>query len=320
MATRGNITPRADLAGAFAATSPQMQKFVALNILPPLSVQEISGYFGKIPAEAYLTDLGEQVNRKSKGARARSDFEMGEDFFAVKEYSAEEAVDLTDERYFQNWDSLLEIASIAVAERVMLRHERVTADLVYNTTTFALSGDTGANVGTEWSTGATATPIGDLNVGKSAIEARIGTGAFSLLINDRQARALSNTEEILDRLKHTTAVPGRLTAEQLAFALDFDEVIIASSHYTASNPGDTTPTFSSIWSNEYAFLFRKHEGGTPGRAPGLGRTFVLDGDAGLSVGTYPDEKHNSEVVFAERHMQAKIIYPEAGYLLGNIIA
>jgi hypothetical protein len=317
MQTNGVGTPRQDLMGAFHQFDPSFNNMIAEEILPAFEVDEYAGDFGVVPVEAFTTDYGDAVRRAPKAARSRSSWSPGADEWKLREYSHGEAVDQTEARIYGSWFRAEEVAAERVAEVLHVRREREVAALVHNTTTFPLSGSTGLSITNEWDDSVNAVPVDDIAQGIDAIRTRVGLLPMNLEISFRQWQALSNAEQILERLKYTSSPAGRLGLDELARALAVNKVVVGGGVYNSANPGAAAASMGNIWSDEYAFLYVP--GGGDLRRPQLGRTFRLNDNGGLKVASYEDEDINSVIVYAEQHLQHKLIYAACGYLFGNVI-
>ncbi len=311
-------TARADLQGAFAERGPQSELAIAMKIFPPMNADAETVEFSKIAASTFNTDPGEGIKRKVGGKVARRHSSFTNDSARLEEYQLQEGIDSTQNRFYQRRFSLEQVAMRAVADVLTLRNEIECVSIVHNTTTYPLTGTTGLAVGTEWSNKANADPVADINVAKSNIITRHGPGPFHLQINDRQHRALSNSAAILENLKYTGRPPAELPLDMLADALGVDEIHVGQ-QAMVTNPGPNEVQ-TRVWSDEYAFVYRPHTGAEPEEGSGLGRTFVMDMDDGPATYSFDDPDYDQVVVGAKMLMVKKVIYPTAGFLLGNIIA
>lgn len=309
-----NNTPRQDLLGAFSEYDPQSAGYIGTLLFPTFGVQEYSGTFGKIPMEAHLALV--DTKRAVGAATSRSSWEPESDTFALAEYSHEEPLDTVGTRIWRSWFNAEEVAAQRVRAIIERDFENDVQAAVFNTTNFPLSGSTGLGITNEWDDATNGVPIDDVFAGHDALQTK-GVVPNTLLITANTWRALSQSSQILNRIKYVSAevMNGLLPLSALAQVFHVDQILVANAHYNSAKPG-ATAVAASLWSDEYAFLCRVATGGDLA-SPHVGRTFELADAAGIEVYETPiDAKRYA--IGATFHRQAKLLYTGAGFLFGNV--
>jgi hypothetical protein len=330
MYTEAGIRPRPDLDGLLHNFS--VGGHVAHRVLPMLPVMNKAGQF-------FIRDTG-AMQRVVKTKRApgtqsvRGSTPITSSTFVCEERSFEEPVDVTVKNMFgSNFDAEYE-AGITSAQTVALDYEADVAAACFNTSTF--TGATSFLTCTPWSEPAAATPVQDVNTGRSAAENK-GVMLNAMVLSRVAARNLWNTAQVRDRLQLTYGtngiVPIEPTEAALAAVFALDEVVIAGVKQNTAQPG-ATDAYSSVWSDSYALLFAKNTERVL-RSPQLGRTFVwanafadasTDGMATVgeapasifdmgSMYSYAAPNHKSVVVGCQMYTDEVLTNTNAGFLL-----
>ena len=294
---------------------PDTFQGIASRILTPIGVPAKTGVIRKIAVENLLnTSTGGK--RSPKAGYARLEHELTDDTYSCDEFGKEFLYDDADRaNYGSEYD--YEVAGMQLLINEVLRDQEVrVATLLQNTSTFPLSGNTGADVSgsTPWSNASSATPVNDVINAISGIKARCGMVDVSMQITHKQWQWLSLAAQIRDGIKFTAGANNFLGLDTLAVQLGVRDIVVAiDSKNTAS--GGATASLSSIWSDNYAFFFVRANSSNI-RAPGLGRIFFNTSDGGLGTAEqYREEGVRSDVYRFRQNVQEKLLYSQMGYLL-----
>ena len=310
-------TPREDLVGAYEEFNPEQNGFVADLVYPEFEVGEDTGVYGVIPVEAYTTGYGDRVRRAPKSARSRSSFAPKSRSWSLEEHSHEEAVDYRDKRTYGTWFDAEEKATKRVRAVLESSKEQALAEALFNPTAFPLTGATGLTVANEWDDPTNGRPITDIGVGIEEKRKLLGLQPWSLLITYATWQSLSLNEQILDRLKYTSAPAGLLDVGELTRALGVNNIRVAGGVVNGNAPGATGgPSMGNIFSDEYALLYVEGSGDLS--SPQLGRRFRRRDEESLAIASYEEGKENSVVVYAEDFYEMNTIHPECAFLFGNV--
>lgn len=323
-------TLRPDLAESFMEfdLAADQAGYVGTKVFPVAEVASQAGTFGKIPLEELLQNS--DTKRAPGSGYSRGDFTFETASYACQEHGHEEVVDDREAKmYAEYFDA--EVISTARAFNAVLRNfEKRIADAVFNTTTWAISGTVasspgtlGANLVNEWDDATNATPINDVEFAVQKIYDNSGLWPNALIINQKVFRNLRLCDQIRDRISSSGAgdseLAARVVLQQIADAFDLQHIIVAGGSQNTANEAQAA-SISQIWSGEYAMVCRIPTS-NDFREPGIGRTFhwSADGSSLLgSVETYRDESVRGEVVRVRQDVDEIVLYPQAGYLLGNV--
>lgn len=263
--------PRQDLLGALYSSAPR-QNYVAMEILPKLQAFAREGRFLKVlSGKAYRLV---KSKRASGAGFSRVSTPLDSSTFLCEERGIEEPVDRLNKAIYRTMIDQEQVAARTSYNVMKIDHEVDVKSAIFNETTFPASGTTGLTVSTPWSTAASATPIADINTGKSNIFNKVGVGPVVLLANDTVIRNLWKTADVRNQMIYGYGRPieGDPKLDILANVLGVDRIIAATARYNSAN-ANATVSMASIWSNTYAFLARIDTADVLD-APQLGRTFV----------------------------------------------
>ena len=293
-----------------------MQGFVGFRVLPLFPVARQTANFSKVPVEALLQER--RTNRASGSGYNRQDYEFEQDNYACQEHGAEEVIDDRERAIYAYTIDFERIAAMRALDAVLRNTERRIAAEAFSTTNF--TGPLTAAVGTEWSKGATATPIDDVKDAITAFKANCGMLPNAIIFNDEVMRNLTLSDQIIDRVKYSGLDdPKKITSSMLAALFDLQQVIVPNAMRNSALQGQAV-AFADIWDDEYALLLRVCTTNDL-REPCLGRTFHFTGDGSSEGGTvemYRDESRRSDIIRARLDLDEKVIYTAMGYLMSNI--
>lgn len=289
--TSGLLIPREDLKGSVREVTLD-QNYVAPMVAPVIEVPTPSGYFGVVPAKVFRTP--QDTKRNADGSYNRSTWALSENSWTTAERGHEELLDDNKANVFRSYCDFERARADRLRAVMALDREVRTAALCQNTTTFTGS-SLYLDVTTVWSDIANNTPIDDILAGKeSAFAGNGGMELDTLIITRKQHRYLSRSASILGQIKYGGAGPsavkdGLINLGALAEVVQVREVLVASGVYNSAD-GGLAASYSPIWSDSYAFLFRKASGSI--EDPAVVRSFTYKGDGGGD----PDDPNFEEYV------------------------
>lgn len=313
--------PRGELLGLALQTRPPQG--IATRIFQPLATMKKSGVWWKAPLRTQIDNP--KIERAPGSTYARTTTKLESDTYACQEYGHEE---FYDDSQAAEYGDVLDYETVLVTRGynvVTLAQEIRAAALIHNTSTFALSGNTGLSVTNEWDDAANATPIDDIQAAREGIRARCGLSPTSIQISWKAWFDLWKVDSLLNRIKYVvradTPQPGNADAERaLAQILGLDEVIVADPFYLTSAEGQTD-AIGDVYSDEYAFVFVRSRNPADMSEPCLGRTFHWDQDGGLMLAEeYYSSERRGRVFRVRQSVQQKISQTACGFLLGNVAA
>ena len=271
--------------------------FIGLEVMPLFPTSKQSATYPVIPKEALLN--APDVSRAPRGKYNRGDWEYERGKFSTSEKGWEEPIDDSERSLFDQESPGMSdfIATKRAMNHILRGQEKRIADKIFNASAFSAHA-----VGVEWNTGETATPISDVNDGRSAFRTQCGLLPDALVISYTTYQDLKECDQIVNRLKYT--FPGidinRMTSDQLAAVFDVPRVLIGGSIYNSAKKKKAA-TIADFWDKEYAALV-KIGSGMDLTQPCVGRTFLWTEDSkeNAIVEEYREENIRSDV-FRVRH-------------------
>jgi len=314
------------------------KSYVAHKVLTPRPVAIQAANVGKIKLEQLLSQMD---TKRSPGAGyKRSDFVFDSFSYATEEYGDEAVL---DDRQVGMFADILDAETIHTQRAinfVLDQYERDAAAIITSTSSQTVAGSTftfnSANVTAKWNDKVNATPIEDIIAAREQVILNSGLAPNVLVMSSLQFYYLINTNEMTERVKYTETATQEEMASLAAAVLGIPHIHIAGGlKNTAVVP--TAATVSRIWPTSTAggggtsniFLCRAAETEDP-QEPCVGRTFMWTGDDNPgAVGTgeelavlveeYREEKVRGSVLRARNDRQIVIMYPQAGYILSQVI-
>jgi hypothetical protein len=294
--------------------------FIGLEIMPIFRTGLSSASYPVIPKEALLSVP--DTARAPRGRYNRGDWDYERGYFTTSEHGWEEPVD-DSERALIEQEGSEGIGDFIATKRawnhIMRSQEKRIAAKLFNASNF-----TAHSVSDEWDDATNATPITDVNDGRSAFRLQCGMLPDALVISWNTFQDLKECDQIVNRLKYT--FPGidinKMTSDQLAAVFDVPRVLIGGSIYNSNGKG-LDASVSDIWDDEYAALV-KISASPDITDPGVGRTFLWTEDSPQNpiVEQYREDNSRSDI-FRVRHntdeafLQSK---DDSGTVKSNIAA
>ncbi len=305
-------TSLGDLAGSFMEfdLEARARGFVGLEVCPPIEVPSAGGAFPNIPVEQLLQEPS--TSRAPQSGYNRREFTYGKDTFETDEQGLEIPADRRHAATLSNAFDEQRVAASLAFDGVLRGAEKRTAALIFNATTWTGSA-LFLDVTTSWSD-ITSTPRADVKAAIARVKANSGLTPNALIINDAVFQNLIDNTILI-------GLTSPITPEVLAQLLGIERVIVAGAKRASSIEG-AAMVFANIWSSEYAMICRVATTSDKAEAC-IGRTLHWDEDGGKIGGTmevYRDERERADVVRVRHQVQEKVMYAEAGFLLGNITA
>jgi len=302
-------------------TEDKRQRFIGLEAMPIFNTQLQTANFTKLPAEAMLSTY--DTKRASRSAYNQSDYNFEQDNYACEEHGWEETIDDRERKKFRYMFDAEVVATRRAMKIIKRNHEIRVATALFNTSTFS-----NAEVTTEWSTGATATPRKDVTItGRNAFKALGGLLPNAGICSDVVFQYLINTDEVRDALGYTNPVEmGGFEAQvkMMEVYLGLDKLLVGGGTKSTAKKGQDL-VIADIWDDEYFMLAKIDDDDLDIEEPQLGRTMIWAEDSGddeysLIVESYRDESKRGDVIRVRHDLTEKVLNKSAGYLLTNISA
>lgn len=293
--------------------------FGGLRLCPALEVQKPSGNFGLIPVEQLLK--ARDTKRGTGGKYNRGNYTFDPQTYACDEHGWEEPVDDREASMYAEYFDAELVAALRARWSVMSNFEQRICDQFTSTSTWTGSALT-TNLGTAWTTPATATPITDVNSARIKVYNNSGLIANAIALSWVAFQRLRVCSQILDVIKYSGLQDPNLksiTPQAVANALDLEEVIIMGGVEDSANEGQTF-SGTSMWNDSRAMVCRVARTNDV-REGCIGRTFHAGGDGSVIGGiieTYRDETVRGDVVRCRMDTDEKTMYVQAGHLLTGV--
>lgn len=306
-------TPRLDLGIAYHEFTPDGMTFAAEQVLPTMDVAKEAGTISVITREnARTTD-----NKHANGANFKRVHLGSEDkSYATYDYGLEgQLTDVDRERFMTDFDAELETVQGVKTQMLMAKEIRAAAAL-FNTTTWTGS-DLYTDVSTDWDNIAS-TPIDDVRAAKEVVRRNTGIVPNAMLIGPVTWKNLQTNTAILAKFVGVPVLTAQAWRQFIAAILDLDEIVVANGVYNSAQEGQTA-SMADVWSDDYALIFRKHNGSLA--MPGLGRTLRWTGQSGSlingldTVVTYREEQTESDVFRVREYVNEFVFDPYMAHLL-----
>lgn len=314
--TSSTTLQRADL-GALAyeyLIDAPSRGFIAPMIMPFFDVQDQSADYPVIPIESLIKVI--DTRRTAGGNYNRGDWKFETGTYSCEEHGWEEPVDDVEAALYARYFDAEVISTEIATDHILRSYEARMQALVQ------ASAD--SNVGTEWSTSATATPHADVKTGKQAMRAASGLTPNAAACSLKVFENILSTAELRDKLQYTRPIElESMEAQRRIVAQYFglDDIFVGGAMRDTAKKGQSF-SLTDMWDDEYFSLLRVSGGGQRLREPVYGRTFLWTEDSPqeVVVETYREEDIRSTVVRARQNIDEAVIFANALYTLGNITA
>ena len=312
-------TLRPDISDSFQAfdLEQNIKGFVWDQLMPVIDVASASGNFGRIPIEQLLQQR--DTIRTPGSGYARGKWTFSPDSYATQEHGAEEPIDDNEAKMYAEYFSAELVSALRARSAVLLNAERRVINAL-----LVVAGFGSANAAIKWNLPATATPILDVETAVNAVYTASGLWPNTIAMSYKTFRLLRNCQQIIDRITAagagSAAKASDVTTEMIAQVFDLENVVVAGSSYNSAKEGQTAVP-AQIWDETKVFVGRTANG-NDFREPCVGRTFHWSADGSQIAGTvetYRDEPVRSDVVRVRHQTAEKILYPQAGRLIGAVI-
>lgn len=294
---------------------PAMDDFIAEKILPPVYVAQTTGLVGK-----YSNNHLRIVNTVHKG---KGDYQMLEsvttstDSYNIEDHGLFDIITENDLRNFETpFDAeadttmALTMAQLLAKEYGLATSLKSTAVITQNTT---LSGNAQYNNLSH----ADSKPLENKIVADNAVRDAVGRKPNTLIAGEEVIDNLRFHTSLMDNLGFKFARAGGMTNEELARALNIDNVLVGKAMYNSAKEGQTD-SLINIWGNDliYAYIATPDK-----RQKTLGFEFRKSGTQPRAVYKYnPTMPVNSRGVIVTDNYDQNLLNVNCAYLIKDAIA
>lgn len=259
-----------------------------------------------------LLNVPASIRRAPSSPYPRQTMQLSGDSYSCQNYGVEEPVD-DEER--AKYGSAVDADNAAVrrgVNTILVNHEMRVRDKIAGSTAIPTS-----SPGTQWDLEGS-NPIQDVRAMREAIHSNCGLEANTLCVNRAVFNALCDHAQILERIKYNER--GVITQQILAAIFGVGEVLVAGGVTNAAAEGLTLNP-GAIWDD--TVILAHVESAQDLSAPNFGRTFAwrqFTGPDGLQAFTYRQDEIDSDVQRVRQHCDEKLVGPECGYTLTNVLS
>lgn len=252
-------------------------QFIATKIFPIVPVEKQSGkYFTYTKADWFRDEAKPRADATESAGTGYglSTASYSADVYALHKDIGEQARANASPQVDLERD-----ATRLITQRMLLRMEIQMVSDIFGTSIWG----TDATLGTLWNDYTGSDPIGDIEGQKRTILSTTGQRANTLVLGYDVYMQLKSHPDIIDRIKYTTSVNGRVvTPDLLAAMFDVDRVFVASAVKNTAVEGETA-AYSFVWGKSALLL---HVADNPGLlVPSAGYTLVWRGVHQGGMGT-----------------------------------
>lgn len=356
MATPSTAISRFDLSVGYNEFSlmANQQKFIGLQILPPVGVEQEAASFRKIVIESLMSEPRD-TRRSPYSGYNREGWNWTTDSYSVDEHGVEE---IADDAVIERYGDIIRVEQLArlrAVNRILQRLEYEIAAAVFNTTTWAGSSLTAdidtANTangittsGNKWTDRANSDPLADIDYAAAYVKANCGMAPNTVVMTDIDFRNCIRSTRLEGLLKYDAIEViaamnqqgGRLTdvvssaAAAVAGAFGVERLLVGQGFYNSADEG-ISASFSRFWTAGRVMVCHTATDGMSGDLespmPCIGRTIFstkngepLPGSNDTGFGSlvfdeYREEQVRGSVFRPRNKRQVKILHAEAGFLL-----
>lgn len=291
--------------------------FAGLNLMPIFNTPQKSGDYPVIPREAFLKLF--DTKRAPHAGYQRADWEFENGTYACSEYGFEvPAYDdeiLEYDGYYAGLDSEMVNVEIAVDQMLRATEERIKTELLSTTTLSSLA------VSNTWASGASCTPIEDVDYGVQAMRQKTGLRPNTLVLGYADFQYAIRSTQIKDVMQYTTPVEEMSIETQkrlLSQVFKIDNILVPLGVKDSAKRGKAS-SIGDIWPQGTALL-AVVESGPSLRRPSIGRTMLWTPDSPniLTTETYRDDKIRADIYRVRHQVDHKVTSTDCGYKLTGL--
>lgn len=293
------------------------QGFAATQIFPVTQVPRVSGTFGKIKLEEWLS-ASMTLTRASGAGYQRLPQTFTTDTYACEEYGIEVPVDDREKAMYSGFLQAEQFAVDKAIHSILVEAEKRVAAILFSATYTGNAALSNAVNAAAWSS--TGNPLYDVRVAKNDFFLNTGYQPNVLLVNEYVLNVMRQNSNVTAAIASSGAGSpigvGQITAQQIAEAVGVDRVIVAG----GAKQGTSAGLAGYIWSSSYAMLLRVATTGDLSE-PCIGRTFHWSEDGSSVAGrveTYREEAKRADIIRVRHDIDEKLLHTEMGFLITGV--
>ncbi len=233
---------------------------------------------------------------------------------ACTQYGAEELIDDSERRDYENDIDLEMEKSEDLTDRTLLDYEKRVADLLRSTTN--LTNNQTLSGTSQFNDYSNSDPVSVFKTARNTIHKAVAKKARVGLMGYQVFETLREHPALKDHFKYTSSAS--ITAEMMARFFELDRIIVGGALYNTAKEGQT-PVLDYVWGKDIIVAYVNP---APARfRPSLAYTFwtPVKGQRRV-IEMYREEKKTSDVIRAHEETTEHLIHGKCGYLIKNAIA
>jgi len=278
---------------------------IASVIFPFVEVEKEAGKIPQFTKEAfkvYNTERAIRANSNRISPEGRSTID-----FALTEHDIEYPMDYREIE--EDIFNLKVHAANVTSDVILLRHEKMAADMVQNLSNFPTGNKITLSAADKFDN-STSDPIAIFDTAKNAVRAKIAKYPNICILGASAFNTLKNHPKITDKIKYTQHAV--VTAELLRQLLQFEKLVVGEAVYA-----DDSGNFNDVWSDNVILTYIPQRKNRTYFEPSFG--YTLKKKNYPMVDTYT-EKGKLYLVRNTNIFDVKIVGSEAGYIINDVNA
>jgi hypothetical protein len=314
--TYSGTVPAPWIAQAVYQFNPLNQRFRAADVARPIVVMEKSGTMASVN-RAGTMGKGLDLQRAPGASYARGGVTASGAAYECLIYGYEHKIPREQEALFRSIMQSQVVAGQTVLGELYTGREARIASLLCNTSLWTGSALFADNHAAPWDTAASDV-IGQVGAAAEKVRANTGLAANALITSRKQiVNLITKNTAILAKFSGVAVATPDMVLNWLAAILGLEMVIPFEAVYDAGNPGDSTPTITDVWNEDYAMVARVARTDDPSE-PCVARLLTWEAmGAGTAAefNVYTEPQTNSTVVQGNLYEDELVVDKYCGFLM-----
>lgn len=224
--------------------------FIAESILPAVSVKETTGKVANY-GNGHLRI--ENTVHTGEGPYARVDsITRGSDAYDIEDHGLQGTITDNDFRNVEDpYDARLD-ETLALTTHLALGKEKALADALQDPAIITQGATLTGNAQYNNRTHADSDPIGDMQTARDTVLDSTGTLINTAIMSTKVYNALRFHETLISSLGFTDQRPGALSRQELAQALELDNIFVGNAIYNSAKQGQTA-VLANVWAKDLIY-------------------------------------------------------------------
>ena len=279
-------------------------EYIADEVFPKLPVKKLSDKYYIFVKDFKIPE----TIRSIKGIAREASFDLSTASYNLEKHSLKDYVS-DDEKDNYDLKDLLADTTEFLTDKIKLRKEKITADLIDNTGTWSL-GVSLAATGLWTSNSVGSNPIPVIDTGASTIITYSGVKPNRMILPRDGFVACKHHVSILDRVKYTSK---EMTVATLEGLFDMEKILVPTVQYDTAAPG-VAASVSALWADFALLYYHRPNAGAKSMVTGRMIQKVRP-----SVRRWRDDEREAEAVEVTEHFQPRIVASLTGYHIKNTV-